>query len=267
MLIESYEQAEEKGAFQLSGYVSNIMWTADELRKMIGRGCFELTEIPGGRLWVYRTENRNQLYYQADGAQTDNMRPGMLNCYGCVAEIITTSAQQTKREIDRKILQRLGFGRNSTALFMASTRGESIPAHETQALRKATMEDIGGICQIYEESFDPLTDAIPDRKQLADDIAQGRVLVMTRREGERQIIGTAQQQKTNRRTFIRHVAIAPAWRNLGYGKIVMDAIMDGMQPGEKAVLWVKEDNKPAIRLYERLGFQRQDRRIEIWTRN
>ncbi len=48
----------------------------------------------------------------------------------------------------------------------------------------------------------------------------------------------------------------PDYRGLGYGKIVTSAITrDSITSGAKAFLHVREDNKPAIRIYEKLGYR------------
>lgn len=267
MLIESCAQAAEKGAFQLAGYVTNIIWTADEMQNMLGRGTLRLDEIPAGRLWTYSSENRKQLYFQIDGTKTESLGPEMYPIRGCVSEVICTSSQQARKEAERTILRKLGFELNNRVLYMAAAKPEGSAGVRPSCLRKATAEDAETVLRLYNASFDPLTDSVPDRRQLEDDIAHGRVLVMARGEGDPRVVGTIQAQKNGRRTFLRHLAIDPAWRGHGYGGAIMTALLEELQPGGKAVLWVKEDNEKAIRLYRHIGYEQLDRRMEIWTKN
>jgi ribosomal protein S18 acetylase RimI-like enzyme len=53
--------------------------------------------------------------------------------------------------------------------------------------------------------------------------------------------------------YVRSVAVHPDYRHRGYGRALLEAIIG--RDGRKVDLFVEEGNKPAIRLYQSLGFQ------------
>lgn len=66
------------------------------------------------------------------------------------------------------------------------------------------------------------------------------------------LVGYAYVQ-INPYTHVRSLAVHPDFRRLGYGKALMQAIID--HADHEVDLLVDEANEPAIRLYKSLGFQ------------
>lgn len=53
----------------------------------------------------------------------------------------------------------------------------------------------------------------------------------------------------------------PRYGSRGYAKVVTSAVTgEGLVSGAIALLQVREDNAPAVRVYERLGYRRLNRR-------
>jgi ribosomal protein S18 acetylase RimI-like enzyme len=65
----------------------------------------------------------------------------------------------------------------------------------------------------------------------------------------------AERQDTNGDAFgyIRSVAVHPGYRRHGYGKAMLEAVVE--RADREIDLFVDEANQPAISLYQRLGFQ------------
>jgi GNAT superfamily N-acetyltransferase len=73
--------------------------------------------------------------------------------------------------------------------------------------------------------------------------------------------------------------VDPALRRRGIGESLANAVVQwALEVGfERLSLWVSEDNRPAIRLYQRVGFQSTDRtdalrrgsdvRVRMWVRD
>jgi ribosomal protein S18 acetylase RimI-like enzyme len=64
------------------------------------------------------------------------------------------------------------------------------------------------------------------------------------------------------RGWIGGLGVLPAHRRRGVGRALMDAVLEDAPPSVS--LEVIEQNEPALRLYERLGFART-RMLEIWS--
>jgi ribosomal protein S18 acetylase RimI-like enzyme len=54
------------------------------------------------------------------------------------------------------------------------------------------------------------------------------------------------------------IALLPGWRRRGLGGALLTAILDEAEAAGKAVRIHVERNNPALRLYERLGFERRE---------
>jgi hypothetical protein len=64
------------------------------------------------------------------------------------------------------------------------------------------------------------------------------------------------------RAWIGGLGVVPAERRHGVGRALMDAVLDAAPP--LVTLEVIEQNEPAIKLYEDLGFERT-RVLEVWS--
>ncbi len=266
--IVRYEDALERGAFALNGTVTNIVWSAEELKKRIEQGSLYLEEIPAGRLWFCCSGTRNQLYFQTDPEKMDTLRR-LSSPHNCVSELIFTDAQRQKAENAGQVLNRLGYTKESTALFMSFTKKDETRFMEYPCsgvrCRKADMDDISRIRDLFEQCFDKLTDDIPDESMLEEEVRTGNVNVAYSGTEERDIIGCILLEKHHSRTLIRHVSVEPAWRRKGVAKTLVGKALDGFLPGERGFLWVKEDNPAAVNLYKHFGFEISGRKMEIWT--
>lgn len=263
--VERYEEAQEKGAFKLGGMITNVSWTPEEVRRMISSKTLYLEEAPFGRLWILCADHRNQLFYQIDGSRIDEIISVSFLPGNCVSEILFSDIQEAKKGEDRKVLDKLGFSRQSSALFLSRTKTEGEPDEDRPvSCRKAEPGEAEAVEALYDICFDRLTDAIPGSEELAECIGQGAVKVAC--DDNKEITGTVMVQKHGRRRLIRHVAVAPEWRKRGIGTILMKAATEDMLPGENAMLWVKEDNTAAIQFYQKLGFKSAGRKMEIWVK-
>ena len=266
-LIKDMDEAVDKGAFSLGKHISNIAWSKDEVGRLIHGHALFLHEIPAGRLWFSCSERRNQLFFQIDGTRMDTIQPSLLPVDACVSEIIFSSAQQPKKEAERAVLQRLGFIQSNTVMMMSFAQSEASDKEQTPVLfGNAEQKDMASIENMYDTCFDSLTDAIPDSRQLAEEIAAGNVKVIRSRENETEPIGSAMLRKSKGRTLIRHLCIAPNRRGEGLGSALMREITNRLLPGENCTLWVKQDNTTAVNIYLRIGFKPMDRKMEIWVR-
>lgn len=265
--IDQYEEAVAKGVLAIAGQISNMVWTVDEIRKLIDRRMLFLEEVPAGRLWFSCGTFRNQLFFQINRDRIHLLRADQMPELPCVSEVIYSGMQKEKKEAERSVLARLSFEKKHTVRFMSWTgRMKQPKTFQPICFRLAGMEDFSSVQEMHEVCFDRLTDAVPDETELIEAIGNGCVFVGTP-ENEADPVGSVMLIRNRNRVLIRHVAVAPAFRHRGIGAAMMGQILSSLRTGEKCVLWVKEENDPAIRLYEHMGFEPQDRFMEIWVRD
>lgn len=83
----------------------------------------------------------------------------------------------------------------------------------------------------------------------------GRLLVLEDlNSGE--LMGTSWLTLDGRRIYMHHFGIFPRYQGLGYSKLLLDASLEFAEStGLQIKLEVHKNNKPAIQLYEKGGFQ------------
>ena len=108
------------------------------------------------------------------------------------------------------------------------------------------------ILWMMEQAFEPYTSALPDRKILLKDLAEKRVIAF--REAEK-LMGFLRFGREKKVSVLWQIAVTPEGRGKGIGEtLVRDWLAQEMEEVLKFQLWVREDNLPAFRMYEKLGF-------------
>jgi len=81
----------------------------------------------------------------------------------------------------------------------------------------------------------------------------GKLLLL---EHSNQLIGTAWITNNGRRLYLHHMGISRAWRGRGFGKILMEEIMNFAHAMKMQIkLEVHVENQSARRLYEKYQFE------------
>ena len=105
---------------------------------------------------------------------------------------------------------------------------------------------------MMEDAFEPYTSALPDMKTLKQDLAENRVIAF--REGEK-LLGFLRFGREKKVSVLWQIVVSPEGRGKGIGNsLVRDWISLERDEVAKFQLWVREDNPPALRMYEALGF-------------
>ena len=108
------------------------------------------------------------------------------------------------------------------------------------------------IFRLMEQAFEPYTSALPDLKALRQDIREGRVLAA--REGDT-LLGFLRFGREKKVSVLWQIAVSPLGRGKGFGRqLVQDWLAAEREESAKFQLWVREDNLPALKMYETLGF-------------
>lgn len=103
------------------------------------------------------------------------------------------------------------------------------------------------------ESFEPYTSDLPDADTLAADLREKRVIAAGK---DGKLLGFLRFGREKKISVLRQIAVLPAARGRGIGvRLVRDWLALERENAAKFQLWVREDNLPALRMYEKLGFQ------------
>ena len=122
------------------------------------------------------------------------------------------------------------------------------------AIRQAGPAMAAAICRLFASCYDPLTGCLPTEEELAADCRNGLVQVLLRNG---RIAAALHLARTKNILEIRHIAVDPAYRGQGLASALLCSMAE-KEDFEKCILWTSPENRAAVALYEKTGFQTQD---------
>ena len=231
--ITDYNQLSPLLSAQLrTGVATNAVQKKEEYLFAIEAGALYVQEFPGGLYLLWRREAHWQLYFYR---QRDAVLPPLEPMDMPVVLEVASRPRDAALRAMEPVWEELGFRRQFDRLRM--TR----PAGPLQIRRL-----LG--------AFDPLFSCLPTPAELKRDAAQGRIF-MTRGG----VLVTAGNE-------LRQLAVDSALRRQGIAKKLIGAFLR-QQGYARVVLWVREYNEGAIRLYESLGFRPDGWTSVVWLLN
>lgn len=133
-------------------------------------------------------------------------------------------------------------------LFLSAKKTEA----EQREISFAKVEEAEVILTMMQDAFEPYTSALPDLDILKTDLAENRVIAV--REDEN-LLGFLRFGREKKVSVLWQIVVSPEGRGKGIGNsLVRDWISLEREDVAKFQLWVREDNPPALKMYEALGF-------------
>ena len=102
--------------------------------------------------------------------------------------------------------------------------------------------------ELFRENFHPYAGCIPLDGELAAEIDEGHILT------DDSVSGLLHFTLSRTGSELRHLAVAEQMRKNGIGGRLVRAYLNGWG-SKKSTVWVRDDNEPAIRLYEAYGYK------------
>lgn len=133
-------------------------------------------------------------------------------------------------------------------LFLSAKKTEA----EQREISFAKVEEAEVILTMMQDAFEPYTSALPDLDILKTDLTENRVIAA--REGKK-LLGFLRFGREKKVSVLWQIVVSPEGRGKGIGNsLVRDWISLEREDVAKFQLWVREDNPPALKMYEALGF-------------
>lgn len=129
---------------------------------------------------------------------------------------------------------------------------------DTDGIMTAGAEQMMKLKELFRENFHPYAGCIPSDDELSAEIAEGHILTDDR------VSGLLHFTLSRTGSELRHLAVAENMRQKGTGGRLVRAYLNGWG-GKKSTVWVREDNEPAIRLYEKYGFKADGMKSAVLT--
>ena len=272
-------------------YVTNCYLMPADLRSAIEAGQLSLLrDEPGCAVVLFRKPTHDQVFiHWADAAGEDAQveaslpgPPAMLQGPCVIENPFSSASPEAPMEGGPKRLRQLsyawGFAPIRTSRRLELSFDDLNPAISAQppsgfCVTAARPEDHEAIARMLAEGFDPRCDFIPTASELAQAIAQGRVLCAWPKPVEHGDNTLAPQDaepaaflhfEDGPVTLLRHLYVSREMRGRGLARALLAAYLmqEHNQQASRAILWVRDDNEPALALYASFGYQFAGRRSE-----
>lgn len=238
--------AEEIAQSISKGMRTNFYASAEEFLPLVKEGRISKAVFPEGSYYFVEKESQIDFYFFLEKEMSPVEVPKLEK--PLVLEQVALAKTGTLPALEE--WEAVGFAKylQRKRLFLSAKKTEA----EQRGISFCKEEEAETILQMMEESFEPYTSALPDLETLRKDLAEHRVIAA--REGEN-LLGFLRFGREKKVSVLWQIVIAPQGRGKGLGEgLVRDWMALERAEAAKFQLWVREDNPPAMKLYEKLGF-------------
>lgn len=234
--------AEEIAQARSKGLRTNFYAAAEELLPHLQ----QLSELKfdGGRYLFHEKEGQIDLYFFLE----QGAKPVPLPLFA--KPVILEQVGLAKKPPSVAEWEGLGFERylQRKRLYLSASKAEKAE----RSVAFARKEEAEQLLERMQQAFEPYTSALPDLETLRRDVEKRSVLVA--REGDT-LLGFLRFGREKRVSTLWQILLDPIGRGRGIGSaLVQDWISLERKDAARLQLWVREDNPPALRMYETLGF-------------
>lgn len=234
--------AEEIAQYLSKGMRTNFYGSAEEFLPELEQ--ISKLEFDGGCYLFHKKENQIDLYFFLEKEAKLIEIPEMDK------PLILEQVAVAKNPPALEEWEAIGFENylQRKRLFLSAKKTEA----EQREVCFAKIEEAEEILGMMEEAFEPYTSALPDLEILKKDLTENRVIAF--RDGEK-LLGFLRFGREKKVSVLWQIVVSPEGRGKGIGNaLVRDWISLEREEVAKFQLWVREDNPPALRMYEALGF-------------
>ncbi len=228
------------------GMRTNFYASAEDFLPMVEAGQLSCMPFAGGVYYLLEKEKQFDLYFfleqEAKPVPLPQLsKPVILEQVALEKKGISPTAEEWEAIGFSFYLQR-------KRLFLSAKKAEA----ELREVCFCKEEDADVILEAMYTAFEPYTSALPTKETLLEDLRQENVIA-ARENGE--LLGFLRFGREKKVSVLWQIVVNPVGRGKGIGeKLVRDWIALEKDEVSKFQLWVREDNAPALRLYEKSVF-------------
>lgn len=234
--------AEEIAQYLSKGRKTNFYGSVEEFLPQLEK--ISKMEFDGGCYFFHEKEKQFDLYFFME----KDAKPALLPVTD--KPIILEQVAAVKNPPALEEWEAIGFAKylQRKRLFLSAKKAED----EERKISFGKAEEAETIHRMMQESFEPYTSALPDLETLKADLSENRVIAF-REAGN--LLGFLRFGREKKVSVLWQIVVSPAGRGKGIGTaLVRDWISLEREDVAKFQLWVREDNPPALKMYEALGF-------------
>lgn len=228
------------------GEKTNFFFTEEEMHLLVENEKISRRDFAGGVYFFIEEETFYRLFYFLKKEKNPEILPELVKPI-ILEEVLLAGKERAPSEDSWK---GIGFEPYLERKRMYLT-GKNIPFGERK-ITFASEEMLEEIFQLMIGSFEPYSSALPTKEDLLLDIKKQRVLISYKNDS---LLGFLHFGDIKQGSMLWHIAVVPQAQGLGIGRaLVKDWFTAQEGTAKKFLLWVRTDNLPALRMYEKLGF-------------
>ncbi len=228
------------------GQRTNLFLSEEEVLALVEKRRVSRMDFSGGVYFFAQEEDYIRLYYFLEKKILPEVLPVLPEPI-ILEEVALASKERMPSEEDWKRAGLQPYLQRKRLYLMAKT---ILPLK--RAIKFATVDQLTEIFSTMQDNFEPYTSALPTEEELRKEILAKRVLVSLR---GKELLGFLHFGENKQGSMLWHIAVMPQARGMGVAEgLTKDWFFAQKEGTKKFLLWVRTDNPPALRLYEKLGF-------------
>ncbi|KXL53427.1 mycothiol acetyltransferase [Anaerotignum neopropionicum] len=229
-----------------NGESTNFFFSQEDALLMVQRDKIYRLDFDGGVYFFVKEETFYQLYYFLEKEKSPEVLPALAE--PIILEEVLLAAKERIPSEDNWKKAGLKPYLERKRMYL-TTKNVSF---EERKITFASEKMLDDIFYLMHESFEPFSSALPTKESLLTDILNQKVLVSLQNQ---ELLGFLHFGNMKQGSMLWHIAVMPQARGLGVGnRLVKDWIFAQRDVAKKFLLWVRTDNPPALRMYEKFGF-------------
>ena len=119
----------------------------------------------------------------------------------------------------------------------------------------ANFNDISRILEFLKSEFDVISERIPTKNECEEYIKNRQILVC-KKDGA--LVGCIIFSVFGKTMLLNHIIVKREFRSLKIGQELLQKAINLASEANRFILWVRNDNEPAIKLYEKFGYKMEN---------
>jgi len=225
---------------------TNFFFSEEEVLLLVQNEKISRMDFDGGVYFFVREENFSRIYYFLEKEKSPEVLPQFKEPI-ILEEVLLAKKERIPSEDSwRKVGLKPYLERKRLYLL-----AKNIVCEDRQPIF-ASEEMLEDIFQLMNESFEPFSSALPTKEALLSDIQNQKIIVSVKNQ---KLHGFLHFGEIKQGCMLWHIVVTPEARGQGVGeKLLKDWFFVRKDITKKFILWVRTDNPPALRMYEKLGF-------------
>lgn len=248
--IKSIEEIQNFISFIRSlrkGIITNFYLNIEKHSIWIEAGEFFVNKTPKCIFFLHENGNSYQLFFTATSIDTlcESLQKASFR-----NELLSIDILGAKENAVKNALVNIGFYEYKSLYRMCHIGYP--PQYEMEKIADvATIKDIDAIYHIINQTFDPLSEQIPTKGELALAISKKEILIF---RAESKIKGLILFELSKLNMYLRFWWVDKMYRNQHIGAFLYHSLMNLARDTKRQILWVISTNDNAINRYKHYGY-------------